>query len=123
MSYYETYEFFAIDRRLTHAEMRALRRISTRATITPTRFHNFYNWGGLKADPQDEWTQVARLVEEKKARGYDDAVQRLLALRELSVDRGTENEFAARLDGLLAQHRSKHAFLSRVRGRITPLIP
>ena len=24
MSYYETYEFFAIDRRLTHAEMRAL---------------------------------------------------------------------------------------------------
>ena len=33
--------------------MRALRKISTRATITPTRFHNFYNWGGLKADPHD----------------------------------------------------------------------
>jgi hypothetical protein len=39
---------------------------------------------------------------------------------ELSVDRGSEKEFATRLDVLLAQHRSKHAFLSGVRGRITP---
>jgi hypothetical protein len=53
VSYHETYEFFAIDRRLTPAEMRALRAISTRATITPTRFYNFYDWGGLKADPHD----------------------------------------------------------------------
>jgi len=53
VSYHETYEFFAIDRRLTPAEMGALRRISTRATITPTRFYNYYNWGGLKADPRD----------------------------------------------------------------------
>jgi hypothetical protein len=53
MSYHETYEFFAIDRCLTPARMRALRGISTRATITPTRFYNFYDWGGLKADPHD----------------------------------------------------------------------
>ena len=53
MSYHETYEFFAIDRRLTPAELRALRRISTRATITPTRFYNVYDWGELKADPSD----------------------------------------------------------------------
>lgn len=50
MSYHETYEFFAIDRRLTATEMRALRRISTRATITPARFYNSYDWGGLKGD-------------------------------------------------------------------------
>src|SRR5215218_9741973 len=53
VSYYETYEFVAIDRRLTTTEMRALRAISTRATITPTRFYNFYDWGGLKADPRE----------------------------------------------------------------------
>jgi hypothetical protein len=53
MSYCETYEFFAIDRHLTPAEMRVVRGISTRATITPTRFYNFYDWGGLKADPHD----------------------------------------------------------------------
>lgn len=51
MSYHETYEFFAIDRCLSPPEMRALRAISTRATITPARFHNFYNWSGLKGDP------------------------------------------------------------------------
>lgn len=53
MSYHETYEFFAIDRRLTPAEMRALRAISTRATITPARFYNFYDWGGLKGEPRE----------------------------------------------------------------------
>src|SRR5665213_1766174 len=53
MSFYETYEFFALDHPLTSAEMRALRRISTRAIITPTRFWNFYDWGGLKGDPRD----------------------------------------------------------------------
>jgi hypothetical protein len=310
MSYHETYEFFAIDRRLTPPELRALRRISTRATITPTRFYNFYTWGGLKADPhdlvhryddlfvyaelssgarwatlrfpagridrrvwrtyvteqrgtgvtersaslmsrgemvmldllppedprlarswtsddddddeedeqwstdvfgdtfedegvdegglavplalvradllagdlralyllwlcsvqggerratavepprppgldavsrlsgvlasfaefmrldedllavalesprptareEDEWIEVARLVEAKKARDYDDAVRRLLALQELSVDGGRKKEFAARVDALHSQHRSKYAFLARVRG-------
>jgi hypothetical protein len=53
MSYHETYEFFAIDRRLTDAEMRALRAISTRAVITSARFYNFYNWAGLKGDPRE----------------------------------------------------------------------
>ena len=53
MSYHETFEFFAIDRRLTVAQMRALRRISTRATITPNRFFNWYDWGGLKGDPRE----------------------------------------------------------------------
>jgi hypothetical protein len=53
MGYYETYEFLVIDRPLTPAEMRALRRLSTRATITPTRFYNFYDWGGLKGDPRE----------------------------------------------------------------------
>jgi hypothetical protein len=53
VSYHETYEFFALDRCLTVAHMRALRRISTRATITPNRFFNWYDWGGLKGDPHD----------------------------------------------------------------------
>ncbi|MBA4070897.1 MAG: hypothetical protein C0497_03535 [Gemmatimonas sp.] len=53
MSYHETYEFFALDRCLTAPQMRALRRISTRATITPNRFYNWYDWGGLKGSPSD----------------------------------------------------------------------
>ncbi len=45
------YEFVALDRRLTAAEMAELRSISARAEITPTRFWNEYQWGDLKADP------------------------------------------------------------------------
>lgn len=51
MSEYQVYEFITLDRSLTRREMAALRAISTRAEISPTRFWNEYHWGDLKADP------------------------------------------------------------------------
>lgn len=51
MSEYQCYEFVALDRPLTQKEMAALRAISTRAEISPTRFWNAYQWGDLKANP------------------------------------------------------------------------
>jgi len=51
VSEYQYYEFKAIDRALTKAEMATLRAISTRAVITSTSFTNHYEWGDLKADP------------------------------------------------------------------------
>jgi hypothetical protein len=51
MSEYQYYEFQAIDRALTKTEMAELRALSTRATITPTRFQNEYHWGDFKGDP------------------------------------------------------------------------
>jgi len=51
MSEYQYYEFQAIDRPLTEQEMRELRAYSTRATITPTRFVNHYEWGNFKGNP------------------------------------------------------------------------
>ena len=51
MSEYQFYDFRAIDRALTKAEMAELRSVSTRAAITPTSFTNHYEWGDLKADP------------------------------------------------------------------------
>ena len=53
MSEYQYYEFAAIDRPLSHAEMAQLRAVSTRAEITPAGFVNHYEWGDLKADPAD----------------------------------------------------------------------
>jgi hypothetical protein len=47
VSEYQSYEFVALDRPLTVAEMAELRSISTRAQITPTRFFNEYHWGDL----------------------------------------------------------------------------
>ncbi len=51
MSEYQYYEFQAIDRPLTKEQMAEIRAISTRATITPTRFVNEYTWGDFKGDP------------------------------------------------------------------------
>jgi hypothetical protein len=51
MTEYQYYDFLAVDRPLTPEEMARLRALSTRATITPTRFTNFYTWGDFKGDP------------------------------------------------------------------------
>lgn len=51
MSEYQYYEFRALDRQLTQAEMDALRAVSTRATITPTSFVNVYDYGDFRGDP------------------------------------------------------------------------
>ncbi len=52
MSEYQYYEFLAIDRPLSDADMRWVRGLSTRAEITPTNFVNTYHWGDFKGDPQ-----------------------------------------------------------------------
>jgi hypothetical protein len=51
MSEYQYYEFLAIDRPLTSAEMEDLRSLSTRAHITPVSFTNEYNWGSFRGNP------------------------------------------------------------------------
>src|SRR6266702_8165008 len=51
MSEYQYYEFQAVDRPLSAEQMTRLRSLSSRATITPTRFTNFYTWGDFKGDP------------------------------------------------------------------------
>ncbi len=53
MSEYQYYEFVAIDEPLTPKQMAELRSRSSRASITPTRFVNDYQWGDLKGDPVD----------------------------------------------------------------------
>jgi hypothetical protein len=52
MSEYQYYEFAAVDRPLTKAQMAKLRALSTRARITPTRFVNEYHWGNFKGRPK-----------------------------------------------------------------------
>lgn len=53
MSEYQYYEFQTIDRQLTDRQMRELRTISSRATISRTRFSNYDTYGDLKANPRD----------------------------------------------------------------------
>src|SRR6266849_891281 len=51
VSEYLYYEFKAVDRPLTHREIRELRALSTRAEITATSFVNTYEWGDFKGEP------------------------------------------------------------------------
>jgi len=51
MSEYQYYEFQAVDRPLDQRELAELRALSSRATITPTRLVNTYNWGNFRGDP------------------------------------------------------------------------
>ena len=53
LSEYQYYEFLAIDRPLKSDEMSALRRLSTRAEITPLSFTNEYQWGDFKGNPTE----------------------------------------------------------------------
>jgi hypothetical protein len=51
MSEHQVYEFLALDRPLTDAQMGELRALSSRADITATRFWNEYHWGDFRGDP------------------------------------------------------------------------
>lgn len=51
MSEYQWYEFLAIDKPLDDAELAAVRRLSSRAEVSRTRFWNEYQWGDFKGDP------------------------------------------------------------------------
>ena len=51
MSEYQYYEFQAADKPLNEQDMRELRKLSTRAQISPTSFINVYNWGDFRGDP------------------------------------------------------------------------
>src|SRR4051812_6055645 len=53
MSEYQYYEFRTIDRPLTKAEMAELRKMSSHAEITSTRFTNEYHYGDFRGD-EDE---------------------------------------------------------------------
>jgi hypothetical protein len=52
VSEYQYYEFQAIDRPLSAREMATLRRFSSRATITASRFVNSYSYGNFKGDAE-----------------------------------------------------------------------
>lgn len=59
MSEFQYYEFQAIDRLLSSATQRALRRITTRAEITSRSLVNTYEWGTSEGDPRGSATPFA----------------------------------------------------------------
>ncbi|WUH94303.1 hypothetical protein OG900_32015 [Streptomyces sp. NBC_00433] len=58
MSEYQYYEFQAIDRPLTEVELDGARALSSRATISATRFVNEYHYGNFRGDERKLMEQV-----------------------------------------------------------------
>ena len=131
MSEYQYYEFQAIDRPLTEPEMRELRSYSSRATITPTRFVNHYQWGSFKGNPV-VWMEK-----------YFDAFlyianwgthELMLRLPQAVLDVATAQPYCAgesasvclRGDHLILMFRSEDEggeWLEEEMDRLTPLVP
>lgn len=61
------------------------------------------------------WRDVQALIEEKKARPYDEAVALLVKLRDLAVFQDRLAEFEARLSSLQTQYAGRPAFQERLR--------
>jgi len=53
MSYYQYYEFQAMDRVLGETDIKRLRNVSSRAEITPTSFATHYHYGDFKGDTKE----------------------------------------------------------------------
>jgi hypothetical protein len=60
------------------------------------------------------WRDVQALIEEKKARPYDDAVALLVKLRDLAVFQDRSAEFQTRMAALQAQYANRPAFRERL---------
>ena len=111
MSEYQYYEFLAIDRPLVPSEMDALRRLSTRAEIGPTRFQNEYNWGDFKGS-----------LDEMMEKYFDAHVYfanwgtycLMLRLPGDSIDKGTLTLYAI-ADGFSFRYADNHLILEWMR--------
>lgn len=94
MSEYRYYEFAALDTPLTRAQQAELRKLSTRAAITPTSFSNEYHWGDLKGDPVD-W--MARYFDAHLFVDEGDCQQFMLTVPRHVLDEHVVTSFAGAL--------------------------
>ena len=95
MSEYQYYEFQAIDRPLDEADRKKLRRISSRAEITPTRFTNVYNWGDFSGNPRklmERWFDLHLYLANWGTR------MMMIRLPKRLIDRSRLDEFVREID-------------------------
>ena len=69
----------------------------------------------LAGREKQAWEQVSELIHTTKPKNYDQAVNLLVDLRELAVQRDSEGEFNSALEQLRTLHSSKPSFLRRLK--------
>ena len=65
------------------------------------------------------WEQVSELIQTKQPKNYDQAVNLLVDLRDLALQRGREGEFNLALEQLRTLHSAKPSFLRRLEKAMT----
>jgi hypothetical protein len=65
------------------------------------------------------WEQVSELIHTKQPKNYDQAVNLLVDLRDLALQRGREGEFNLALEQLRTLHSAKPSFLRRLEKAMT----
>jgi hypothetical protein len=68
----------------------------------------------IAARAPDLWREAEAAIAMKQAKKYDQAVQLLVDLRDISVKKGWEPEFRGQLRELRARHATKPSFLARL---------
>ena len=68
----------------------------------------------LASREAETWRQVHALIEQKKARSYDEAVALLVKLNDLAIYQDRLPEFREKLDGLRAQYTRRPALQARL---------
>ncbi|MBN1640406.1 MAG: hypothetical protein JXA09_04150 [Anaerolineae bacterium] len=63
----------------------------------------------------EAWAEIDALIQRMNGRAYDEAVQRLLKLRELAVHRGDEATYARRVARICAEYSRRSGLLQRLR--------
>ena len=61
------------------------------------------------------WAEVEALIEEKKAKPYDEAVRLLVKLRDLAKHQGEEAAFQQRVNGIYERYSRRLGLLDRLR--------
>jgi hypothetical protein len=112
MSEYQYYEFQAIDRRLSEADRKALRALSTRARITSSSFTNSYEWGDFRGDPSklmERWFDLHLYF-------ADWGLRRLMIkLPAAMVDRGLLDSFNGKVEDVKLSVAGENLILDIVR--------
>jgi hypothetical protein len=68
----------------------------------------------LAANEEETWTTVDQLIQEGKAKPYDEAVHLLINLHDLAVYQGTETTYGERLRRLRTMYSRRSALLRRL---------
>lgn len=69
----------------------------------------------LAEQEEEVWEEVDSLIGKSRAKAYDDAVQRLSELKELSVYRDSEDAFQERVSRICEQYRRRFSLMKLLR--------